>query len=547
MINSWLHAPRSLWRMAVITHILARHDVMASLSHRYTLMRIWSWLVKLHPGFRRHVKRTTQAARLRLAIEELGPTFIKFGQMLSTRLDMLPDDVGQEFKRLQDAVPPFGFDQVRETVALELGAPLETLYSSFDPQPVASASIAQVHHAVTQDGREVAVKVMRPNIDRQVEDDIRMLAMLAAMAERVMPEWRRLKPVKVVEEFAQTIRNELNFQIEAGHCAQLGRNFQNRPDRIRFPEVIGGLSGQKVFTMSWVEGVKLSELTAHPDSYNAIRGPVAETLLTAFFKQVFHDGYFHADQHPGNILVQENGTVVMVDFGITAQLTRRSRRYLADLLHGFLTRDYRKVARVHLEAGFVPPDTDLDAFEEAARQVGEPVFGQPLADISVARLLAKLFAVTEEFQMETQPQLLLLQKTLLTLEGWGASSIRRSTPGRSPSRWSRSGCRKNSAPRGACDSSAKRWRRAGRRWRRRRSWPWAHWTVWPTTVCGCGCINRRLNRCSRRSVRALRARARPPWAARCSWVGRFWRRRISPPGGMRRRLFSPPSACCAAW
>ncbi|ABK45979.1 2-octaprenylphenol hydroxylase [Magnetococcus marinus MC-1] len=398
--------------------ILAQHNVMEPFARRYVPMRLLSWLVQLNPVIWRHCRRTPLHIRLRLALEELGPTFIKFGQTLSTRLDILPDEIGQELKRLQDDVPPFDLATVRQSIEEDLKRPLHELFRSFDEKPVASASIAQVHHAFTHDGDEVAVKVLRPDVAARVETDIAMLMTMASLVEELMPEWRRLKPRGVVKEFAQTIRNEMDFLVEASRAQKLGENFKDDVGMM-IPQVYWPLTSSRVFTMAWIEGVSIDELPRERVAGRPDPRVVAERLLSSFFKQVFHDGYFHADQHPGNILVREDGVVALIDFGIVSHVSEQTRQFLAEMVQGFITRDYKKVAQVHLDAGYIPHDTDMDAFEEACRQIGEPVFGQPLKDISVARLLAKLFKTTEQYNMEVQPQLLLLQKTLFTLEGVG--------------------------------------------------------------------------------------------------------------------------------
>lgn len=407
---------RNILRLLQILGILARHGVLP-MGEGLPLFKGLFWLAGLSPAVRRHRINTSRQVRLRLALEELGPTFIKFGQALSTRVDALPDDVSQELKKLQDDVPPFPFAKVQEMVEESLGAPLTQLFASFDPVPVASASIAQVHHAFTRDGVEVAVKVKRPNIRTLVESDIRMLTALAELIEEHFPDWNRFRVRRVVEEFASTIREEMNFEVEAIRAQQFHRNFAKDPT-VHVPQVIRALSSRRVLTLEWMEGIPIDELSEHPDLARQAQ-TIATHVVTSFFKQVFRDGYFHADQHPGNIFVRRDGTIALLDFGIVAQVSLQTRIWLAELLHGFLTRDYRKVARVHLDAGYITPETDMIEFEEACRQVGEPIFGQPLRQISVARLLSQLFKVTEQFQMVVQPQLLMLQKTIFTLEGVG--------------------------------------------------------------------------------------------------------------------------------
>lgn len=407
---------RNIVRLAAILGVLTRHEVLP-MSDRYFPIRLLNWVAGMRGSVRKYRRQNSLGVRLREALEELGPTFIKFGQALSTRMDSLPDDIGQEMKKLQDSVPPFPFEVVRKSVEKNLGKTLEELYTRFDPEPVASASIAQVHHAITRDGHEVAVKVQRPGIVDQVEGDIRVLTFLARIIDNHIPEWERFRAKRVVVEFANTIREEMNFHTEASRAQQFYKNFHNDPV-LQVPQIYWGLTSHQVLTMEWINGIPIDELVQSKDS-KIDAELVARNVVTAFFKQVFRDGYFHADQHPGNIFVKPDGTIALLDFGIVSQVSIQTRVWLAEMLSGFLMRDYQKVARVHLNAGYITPETNMEEFEEACRQVGEPIFGQPLKQISVARLLSQLFKVTEQFQMVVQPQLLMLQKTLFTLEGVG--------------------------------------------------------------------------------------------------------------------------------
>lgn len=407
---------RTVRRLIRIIWILARYRI-EPLSERFLFYRFSAWVAGFNPGTEKMRAQTNAPARLRRALEELGPTFIKFGQALSTRMDVLSEDVGLEMKKLQDDVPPFPFDIVTQIVESDLEGPLSKFFVYFDPVPVASASIAQVHHATTLDGRDVAVKVLRPNVAEVVETDIHLLFTLANQIEAHIPEWERFRVRRVVEEFATSIRNEINFQVEGSRAQKFRENFKQDPE-LHVPTVIWELTTTRVLTMEWIDGIPIDELTrtTHPGIEPA---KVAKNLIVSFFKQVFRDGFFHADQHPGNIFVLRDGTVAIFDFGIVGRISVQDRIWLAELLQGFIIRDYRKVAEVHLAAGYVPRNTNIDEFEDACRQIAEPIFGQPLKDISIARLLAQLFKVTERFDMAVQPQLLLLQKTMLTLEGVG--------------------------------------------------------------------------------------------------------------------------------
>ncbi|MBF0283986.1 MAG: 2-polyprenylphenol 6-hydroxylase [Magnetococcales bacterium] len=406
----------NLLRLAFIFRTLARHGVVP-FADRFFLSRAVVWVVGLNPFMWRHRRRTPRAVRLRMAMEELGPTFIKFGQTLSTRMETLPKDIGLEMKRLQDDVPPFPFETVKQTIEDDLNNTLETLFRQIEPVPVASASIAQVHRALTRDGRDVAVKVLRPNVEQIVEQDIRVLTALAELIEEHIPEWNRFKVRKVVVEFADTIRGEMNFQVEAARAQRFRKNFEGDPV-LHVPQIHWPLTSRRVMTSEWVTGVPIDDLAQYPGPRPDVQR-VARNVVTVFFKQVFRDGFFHADQHPGNLLVKPDGTLIIVDFGIVGTVSHQTRIWLAELLHGFISQDYRKVARIHLAAGYIPDDTDVDDFEEACRQMAEPIFGRPLKEISIANLLSELFKVTEQFQMEVQPQLLLLQKTMFTLEGVG--------------------------------------------------------------------------------------------------------------------------------
>lgn len=408
---------RSIRRLLVIVGVLARYDVQP-LARLSLLFRLLVWGMGLRPTVRRMRRAYPPEVRLRRAMEELGPTFIKFGQALSTRMEVLPEAFGIEMKKLQDEVPPFPFAQVSEIIQHDLKGPVEKFYRVFNPVPIASASMAQVHRATTQAGRDVAVKVMRPNVVALVELDIRTLSTLADLVEAYVPEWHRFRAKQVVAEFAHSIRNELNFQIEAARAQRFLENFKDDQE-MSVPAVIWNLSSTRVLTLEWVDGIPIDELPQRVDHTHLDSVQISHNIFTSFFKQVFRDGFFHADLHPGNIFVMANGTITMLDFGIIGRVSVQDRMRLAQILRGFLQRDYRLVAQVHIDAGYVPYHTNLDAFEEACHMVAEPIFGQLVKDISIGNLLAKLFKITEQFDMAVQPHLLLLQKTMLVLEGVG--------------------------------------------------------------------------------------------------------------------------------
>jgi ubiquinone biosynthesis protein len=363
-----------------------------------------------------------RAPRIRAVLEELGPLFVKLGQMLSTRRDLLPDDIIEELCKLQDHVPPFPGEQAREIVERAYGKPVGEVFSSFDEQPLASASIAQVHVARLQDGREVIVKVVRPGIRRTIERDIGLMRLLADTAERYWSRGRLLKPARVVDEFEKTILDELDMLREAANASQIRRNFANCPD-LYVPEIHWGLSRPNVLVMERIDGIPISNIPALREAGVDLEH-LAKTGVELFFTQVFRDHFFHADLHPGNLFVRpgaEGGlpVFVLVDFGIMGSLSEFDQRYLAENFHAFLERDYRRVAELHVESGWVPKETRVDDFEFAIRTVCEPIFDRPVREISIGQLLVRLFQTAQRFHMEILPQLLLLQKTLVNVEGIG--------------------------------------------------------------------------------------------------------------------------------
>ena len=361
------------------------------------------------------------AQRIRLALEALGPLFVKFGQVLSTRRDLLPTDIADELAKLQDQVPPFPAEQVMAQLERAYGRPPAEVFASFSPEPVASASVAQVHFATLHDGREVAVKVLRPGIERIIAHDLSLLQIAAGMLEALWPDGRRLKPREVIAEFERHLADELDLMCEASNCSQLRRNFLDSP-LLLVPEVHWDWCTHTVMVMERVGGTPISQI----DELRA-RGVDIKALARAgveiFFTQVFRDGFFHADMHPGNIFVvtqgAEIGRYVAVDFGIVGTLTDSDKNYLAQNFLAFFRRDYKRVALTHIESGWAPPETPADAFESAIRAVCEPIFDRPLKDISIGRILLRLFQTSRRFNVEVQPQLVLLQKTLLNVEGLG--------------------------------------------------------------------------------------------------------------------------------
>jgi len=406
---------RNLARLVRIGVTLARHDALFPLDRiagAAPLLRVTRLLRR-----RGAASAARPGERLAAAFSELGPSFIKLGQLLSTRADLLSEEITLDLALLQDRLPPFPGAEARALIEAEFGQPLDSLFAVFDETAIAAASIAQVHFAVTGEGREVAVKVLRPGIVRAFARDLDLFLWLARLIERTQPALRRLKPVEVVKTLAQSVELEMDLRFEAAAASELAENFAGDPG-FRVPQVDWQRTGRTVLTTERVTGIRVDDKEALVAAGHSI-ADLLRNAAGAFFKQVFRDGFFHADLHPGNMFVASDGALAVVDFGIMGRLDRQTRYYLADMLIGFLSGDYRRVAEVHFDAGYVPRRRSLDAFTQACRSIGEPILGRPLHEISIARLLAQLFRVTEQFEMETQPQLLLLQKTMVLVEGVG--------------------------------------------------------------------------------------------------------------------------------
>ena len=411
-----LRASRNLVRLVEIAFILARYDALFPLD---TVVGA-RWVYRVLRLFRRRdaaLARLRPGERLAAALQAMGPSFIKLGQALSIRADLIGEAMAADLAALQDRLPPFPAEAARRTIEQELGQGIDTLYLSFDDRAVAAASIAQVHFAVTAEGEEVAVKVLRPGIQAAFARDLDLFFWLARLAERAQPALRRLRPVAVVETLSDTVRQEMDLRFEAAAASELRENFAEDLT-FRVPRVDWRRTSRQVLTLERVGGIRVDDRTALITAGHDIHA-IMGNAAGAFFNQVFRDGFFHADLHPGNLFIDAEGAIVVVDFGIMGRLDRKTRYYLADMLLAFLTGDYRRVAEVHFEAGYVPARQSLEAFAQACRSIGEPILGRPIAEISLGRLLAQLFQVTEQFQMETQPQLLLLQKTMVLAEGVG--------------------------------------------------------------------------------------------------------------------------------
>ena len=409
---------RDLARLVYIVFIVLRYglDELALSSFRQRWVRGLARAVGV--GRRLDAPR---GARLRMALERLGPIFVKFGQVLSTRRDLLPVDVADELAKLQDDVPPFPAEQAVALVEAAFGRPLDQLFASFEREPVASASIAQVHFAVLNDGREVAVKVLRPGVLQIIDSDLALLRVLAGWADRYSADGKRLKPREVVAEFDKYLHDELDLVREAANAAQLRRNMEGL-DLVLVPEMMWDLCTPGVIVMERMNGVPISQVARLREAGVDFK-KLARDGVTIFFTQVFRDGFFHADMHPGNIQVslapRTFGRYVALDFGIIGTLTESDKDYLAQNFIAFFRRDYKRVAELHLESGWVPAGTRIDELEGAIRACCEPYFDRPLKEISLGQVLLRLFQTSRRFNVEIQPQLVLLQKTLLNVEGLG--------------------------------------------------------------------------------------------------------------------------------
>ncbi len=365
--------------------------------------------------------KLSRGDRLRLALEELGPVFVKFGQILSTRRDLLPDDMAESLKQLQDRVPPFSSDTARNIIETSLGKPVSELFAEFSSDPMASASVAQVHAATLPNGQRVVVKVLRPGIEKVIHQDLALMYLMAGLLEKYWSEGKRLHPVDVVADYDSTIHDELDLQREAANASQLRRNFENS-SLIYIPSIDWDYTRKSVLVMERIHGIPIADVPALKAAGVNMK-VLAEKGVEIFFTQVFRDSFFHADMHPGNIFVDVSNPAdpryIAIDFGIVGTLAPDDQSYLARNLLAFFRRDYRQVAQLHIQSGWVPPDTRVNEFEAAIRTVCEPIFERPLKDISFGHFLLRLFQTARRFNMEVQPQLVLLQKTLLNVEGLG--------------------------------------------------------------------------------------------------------------------------------
>lgn len=411
---------KSVLRALRIGRILLRYRLDALLDG--TAAERWLNLMRpFVPRASRDVAALSRGARLRLALQDLGPIFVKFGQILSTRRDLVPPDIAVELALLQDRVAPFDGQQARALVERALGRSIETAYASFDVTPLASASIAQVHAARLHDGREVVVKVLRPGIERQIEADMALLKAVAALVERTHPRADKIRPHEVVAEIESTLAAELDLQREAGNASLLRRNWQDSPD-LYVPEIIWSHTAETALTMERVRGIPSDDIAAL-DAAGIDRKALAAKGVRVFYQQVFRDNFFHADAHAGNIWVDPSRKTdprfIALDFGIMGQLSSDDQYWLAENFMAIFNRDYRRIAELHVQAGWMPAHIRIDELEAAARAVCEPYFTRPLSEISLAEVLVKLFRTAQRYELTLQPQLILLQKTLLNIEGVG--------------------------------------------------------------------------------------------------------------------------------
>jgi len=405
-----------IFRIIAINRILVKHglDEIILQTHFFRPVRFIFYFL---PWNIFRTNRASRGERIRRALEDLGPIFVKFGQILSTRRDLLPDDIAKELALLQDHVPSFPGKIARQIIEKAYGKSIKEVFLDFDETPLASASIAQVHTAKLLDGTQVVVKVVRPGIEKAINRDIGLLYFIAELTHRFWPDGRRLRPIEVVSDYELTIMDELDLAREAASASQLKRNFEDSP-LLYVPEIYWKYTRQNVMVMERITGTPISDI----DSLRA-QGinlqEISENGVEIFFTQVFKHNFFHADMHPGNIFVSPKGKYIAIDFGIMGTLNLEDQRYLAENFLAFFKRDYRRVAELHVESGWVPKDTRVTEFESAIRTVCEPIFERPLKDISFGHLLIRLFQTARRFNMEVQPQLVLLQKTLLNIEGLG--------------------------------------------------------------------------------------------------------------------------------
>lgn len=408
------------FRLCYIYFVIAYYGLDEIIFDVFSLHTL-HWLTNFNPISWYKRSKLTRGQRIRYALEALGPVFVKFGQSLSTRRDFIPSDIADELEMLQDQVTPFSSETAKNILEKEYGQPIDKIFAYFETDPFASASIAQVHKATLHEGHDVIVKILRPNIKKIIARDVALMYFLANLTSRFWMMGKRLRPREVVKEFENTITNELDLMREAANASQLRRNFQNS-QKLHVPEIYWRYARTKILVMERIHGIPISDIETLK-SYGINLQKLAERGVEIFFTQVFRDCFFHADMHPGNIFVAKDKPndpqYIAVDFGIMGSLSPQDQRYLAENFLAFFNRDYRRVAILHVESRWVAADTRIEDLEAAVRTVCEPIFEKPLQDISCGHLLLRLFQIAGRFNMEIQPQLMLLQKTLLNIEGLG--------------------------------------------------------------------------------------------------------------------------------
>jgi ubiquinone biosynthesis protein len=400
-------------RLLKAVFIMARHNALLPPERSAELPAPVRAVLKL-AQIGKTEKYDTQASRLTTALASLGPSYIKLGQFLATRPDVIGFDRALELKALQDRLPPFSMAEARAIIQAELGAPVEELFTRFD-EPMAAASVAQVHRATTPEGRDVAVKILRPGIEKRFARDISSFGLAARILERFSKLGRRLRPIAGVKTLEESMNLELDLRMEASALSEIAENTKDDPG-FRLPKVDWQRTAKRVLTTEWIDGLPLSDVEGiRAQGHNM--SALGDTVIQCFLRQSIRDGFFHADMHQGNLMVDRAGKLVVLDFGITGRINSKEQMFLAEILFGFITRNYRRIAEVHFEAGYVPETEDVETFAQALRSIGEPILDLPADKISMARLLTQLFDVTEQFKMVTQTRLILLQKTMVVVEG----------------------------------------------------------------------------------------------------------------------------------
>lgn len=409
---------KNIQRLIAIQRVLVKYGLDEIIKKTHFL-RPLRYIFYIFP--KKNIKTDSLGRRLRLAFEELGPIFVKFGQVISTRRDLISPDIADELSKLQDQVKPIPSKKIIDQLTKIYGLPLKKVFLKFDSNPLAAASVAQVHGAVLKDGTEVIVKILRPDIQKFIKRDIEMLYFLANLANKYWPRSKNLKPLEIITEYEKTVMNELNLMREGANTAQLKRNFEGS-NLLYVPNIFWDYCRKEVLVQERIYGIPIRDMEALKSAKTNIK-TLAENGVEIFFTQVFRHNFFHADMHPGNIFVQvedpKNPKYAAVDFGIMGTLSASDQYYLAENFLAFFDRDYYKIAKLHIDSGWVPPDTRIDELETAVRTVCDPIFNKPLSEISFAQVLLGLFETAQQFDMEIQPQLILLQKTLFNIEGLG--------------------------------------------------------------------------------------------------------------------------------